>query len=356
MIPIDKFIDEVARRMVGTLDQFQLERLRNVLIRSLQDCTIEDDATSIILYDGHNNEWYLKQFIVTKKSAGLADKTLKHYNQTLTAAFLKLQKDVTALTTDDIIGYLAMRDIEGNIKKTSLRNEYLIFSTFFNWLTAAEYIQKNPMLKVPKIIRRKQKKEAFSEMEIEKLRAACRNTWETCIIEVLLSTGCRVSELVQLRIDDVLDSEQCIITGKGMKQRTVFFNARAQLAIKQLVADRSDNNPFLFCAGKANACTSLNPKATTKNWYKDPANIAEGTVNIGAIERRIRTLAHLAGLPKGTAHPHKFRRTCATMALQRGMPLVQVSRMLGHEKLSTTQIYLDLNDEELKQYHKKFVV
>ena len=249
-----------------------------------------------------------------------------------------------------------MRDIEGNIKKTSLRNEYLIFSTFFNWLTAAEYIQKNPMLKVPKIIRRKQKKEAFSEMEIEKLRAACRNTWETCIIEVLLSTGCRVSELVQLRIDDVLDSEQCIITGKGMKQRTVFFNARAQLAIKQLVADRSDNNPFLFCAGKANACTSLNPKATTKNWYKDPANIAEGTVNIGAIERRIRTLAHLAELPKGTAHPHKFRRTCATMALQRGMPLVQVSRMLGHEKLSTTQIYLDLNDEELKQYHKKFIV
>lgn len=105
MVPNNEFVDEVADRMARTFDQFQLERLRNVLILSLQDCTIEDDAMSIVPYDGRNNEWYLKQFIVTKKSAGLADKTLKHYNQTLAAAFLKLQKDVTALTTDDIIGY-----------------------------------------------------------------------------------------------------------------------------------------------------------------------------------------------------------------------------------------------------------
>lgn len=354
MIPINEFVEEVCKKMGGTLDQLQNERLINILTLALHGCRIEELQTAIIPYNERDNEWFIEKFIITKKAAGLTDKTLKCYLNTLRAIFRKMRKRVTDIQADDIINYLAERDIKDNVTRAAQQHDWRVLSTFFNWMTTDEHILRNPMYRVPKPKDQKLIKSAFTNMELEKLRAACITAWESCVIETLLSTGCRVSELIQLKCEDVRDADECVIVGKGMKERTVYFNARARFAIEKYLSERSDTNPFLFCAGYWN--TERERNWSTKEWYKNPKNVAkDGCTDIGTIESHIRRIGKRAGLPDGECYPHKFRRTCATLALRRGMPLVHVSKMLGHEKLATTQIYLDLNDDDLGQAHEKYL-
>lgn len=357
MIPTNEFVTDICGKMSGVLDQFQLERLRNVLFVGLQDCVIDKPDTEIVPYEARENEWYIKKFLVAKKVAGLTQKSLSYYSKTLNHILCEtMEKRITDINADDMLLYFAKRDIETNANKVTQDNERRILSSFFNWCRDEEYVTKSPISRMSKIKTPKKQKPAFTEMEIEQLRAACKNAKETAVIETLLSTGCRISELVDIKAD-VAGSESTVIFGKGQKERTVYFNAKAQIAIQRYMSERSDNNPFLF-PRRANADISNRKGGYTKGeWYMNPYFVAEdGHIDKGSIEQMVRQIGERAGLPYGTVYPHKFRRTCATLALRRGMPVVQVSKMLGHASLEVTQIYLDVADDEVAQAHKKYVV
>lgn len=359
MIPTNEFVTDICGRMSNVLDQYQLERLRNVLYLSFQDCVIDKPEREIVPYEARENEWYVKKFLVAKQVAGLTPKSLRAYSAALRRIILEyFEKKVTEITPDDILVYFAKRDIESRANKVTQDTERRILSSFFNWCRDEEYIQRNPVQRMPKIKVPKRQKPAFTEMEIEQLRNACEYARESAAIETLLSTGCRVSELVELKVD-VVGEESAVILGKGQKERTVYFNAKAQLAIKKYVSERHDNNPYLFPKRASVYSSAWNAHVGIRDggWYKH-ANCIDpsGAMDKSSMEALVRKIGAKAGLPKGSVYPHKFRRTCATMALRRGMPVVQVSKMLGHASLEVTQLYLDVADEEVAQAHRKYVV
>jgi site-specific recombinase XerD len=209
------------------------------------------------------------------------------------------------------------------------------------------------MNKVDSVKVQKIKKKAFTDIEVEKLRESCRTAMETALVEVLLSTGCRVSEVSAIQISEI-NEDKVLVHGKGNKDRVVYLNAKAQIALTKYLAERSDMNPYLFPQG---VWLAHDRKAKNKQnpfWYRRPDLVGEGKRDNGAFEATVRRLGKRAGVEN--VHPHRFRRTCATMALRRGMPLELVSKMLGHEQIVTTQIYLDLSEHELEEAHKKYVV
>lgn len=357
MIPTNEFVTDICGRMSGILDQFQLERLRNVLFIELQDCVIDKPDTEIVPYEARENVWYIKKFLVAKKVAGLSEKSLSYYSKTLNRILCEtFEKRITDISPDDMLLYFARRDIETKANKVTQDNERRILSSFFNWCRDEEYVTKSPISRMSKIKTPKKQKPAFTEMEIEQLRAACNNSKESAVIETLLSTGCRVSELVSIKAD-VVGAESTIIFGKGSKERTVYFNAKAQIALMRYMSERSDNNPFLFPARVSAEITQTKKKYTSGEWYKIPEYVSDdGHTDKGSVEQMVKRIGKRAGLPRGSVYPHKFRRTCATLALRRGMPVVQVSKMLGHSSLEVTQVYLDVADDEVAQAHKKYVV
>jgi site-specific recombinase XerD len=229
-------------------------------------------------------------------------------------------------------------------------------SAFYGWLQKEEILLKNPMTKVDPIKATKKKKKAFEQMDLEKIRDKCRTKRETAIIEVLISTWARVSEITLIRIDDIHDN-RLTVHGKGDKDREVYLNPRAALAVTNYLAERGDKNPYLFPKAKyAGDVAQLHKIARDERceWYKDPELVDEKEhTDKGTIESIVRSIGKKAGVPN--THPHRFRRTGATMALRAGMPLIQVSKLLGHENVGTTQIYLDISDEELEQAHKRYV-
>lgn len=216
-----------------------------------------------------------------------------------------------------------------------------------------ELIPRNPLAEIEKIKYHREKEKAFSDIEIERLRAACKNSREKAILEVLLSTGCRASEAVSIKIADIVND--CVdIIGKGEKPRKVYINAKAEIAIETYLRDRKDENPYLFPAGLKFENTSSQARRAKGDWYKLPELVdLKQCANHESINIVVRRIGKRAGVEN--VHAHRFRRTCATMALRRGMPIELVSKMLGHEQLSTTQIYLDLREEDLKNAHKKYV-
>ena len=266
-----------------------------------------------------------------------------------------LGKTVDDITADDIRYYMAVRLQRDKVTKTTVGNEIRCVSSFFTWLQDQEIITRNPMRKVDRLKERKTKKKAFTELEIERLRGACRDERERFIVEFLLSTGCRVTETVNVLISDI-NGEQILVRGKGEKDRYVYLNARAQYALEQYLNQRTDCNPYLFPRG---ICVTKCDKEGVSpgkmhEWWKHKEMIDEGHFDKSSLEAATRKLALRGGVEK--ANPHKFRRTCATMALRRGMPIEQVSKMLGHEALDTTKIYLDLTEEDLKLAHQKYVL
>lgn len=291
----------------------------------------------------------LKKFVMSKKVEGLSDRSLKYYYDTMKKVCSEINKPFSDWTTDDVRKYLALRQIRDKVSDTTRDNERRNISAFFLWAVKEEILPKNIMLRIPKIKCQKKKRKAFSEMEVERMRKyASVDERLTAMVEILLSTGCRVSELVNIKINDIEDNT-IIVHGKGNKDRTVYLNAKAQLAIEQYIKKRVDSNPYLF----PKRSPDLPGLKRRKSWWTIAENV-DGTEHMDhcSVEGIIRAIGKKVG---AKAHPHKFRRTCATMALKRGMPLTHVSKMLGHEQISTTQIYLDLTDEELESMHKKYV-
>lgn len=323
----------------------------------LNKYSISKANTEITVYQGDANEEIIKRYIMAKTAAGRSRRTLKYYKETLTIIFSAIGKTYTDITAEDIRYYLAIRINRDKISKTTANNERRNLSAFYAWLRKEEILLKNPMSKVENIKQTKEKKKAFTDMDVEKIRYACRDTREKALIEILLSTWARVSEVAEMKISDICENK-ITVHGKGDKYRDTFLNAKAQIAIKAYLSERNDSSDYLFAHGKSIKewpdHFKKSPKQDNHLWWQQSDLVAPGMMDTSSLESIVRNIGVRAGVQN--CHPHRFRRTGATMALNAGMPLIEVSKLLGHENIGTTQIYLDITDADMAQAHKKYVV
>ena len=321
----------------------------------LHNYDISERTMDIIPYEGNKNEELLRRFIIAKTTAGRSPRTLRIYYTSLQKILFTISKNADTITADDIRFFMARR-MKSGVTKTTVNNERRYLNTFFAWLLSEEIIQKNPMLRIEAVKQQKKKESAFKDDDIELMRTLLRDWREKAIFETLLSTGCRVSELCSIKIADIQEDGTIFILGKGNKYRNVYLNAKAKISIQKYLEERKDKNPYLFPRAVQNfvAKASKDGRSKTHDWWKYPDLVDEELpTDIGTIQTIVRKLGSAANIEN--VHPHRFRRTCATMALRKGMPLELVSKMLGHESVSTTQIYLDLAEDDLKSAHKKYV-
>lgn len=327
---MDELLKEVCV-LFQSRDAYDNE-IKSELILILSNYEISKKSTELALYDCDDyNAQIIKKFLINKTVAGATERTIQFYQTQLKFTFSRIDKPINQITADDIRLYLAKRQIQDKIGDVTAGNEWRVLNTFYGWLHREELIEKNPMHKVDKPKQRKKKKKAFSSMECELLRNSCKNLREKAIVEVLFSTWCRVSEVEGMDISDI-EGDSLTVLGKGRKERIVYLNSKAQLAIKNYLEDRNDSNTALF--------VSLD---------KPHDRLLKS-----GIEMIVRKIGKRAGVEN--VHPHRFRRTGATIALKSGMPIEKVSFLLGHESIETTQIYLDINEDDVKQAHKKYVV
>lgn len=353
----DQLYTELINILLPYRKFLPMEDIKAQITLILAEYEIESRRTEVAIRDEDLNNHYLAMFLASKAAGGRTDKTLHFYKAELSRVFSNIGKNANEITADDIKLYLAKKLRVDKVSKTTVDNSRRALSTFYAWMDKNEHITTNPMNKVEVMKYSKPKKSAFSDMDVELLRNNCRTERETMIVEMLLSTWVRVSELCQIRIDEI-ETDKVLVHGKGEKDRTVFLNAKAQLALKKYLDKRTDNNPYLLprakYAGSAMMFSKGVPRARQNTWYESPELVAEeGYCDKGTIESLVRELGKRSGV-KNT-HPHRFRRTGATFALRSGMPFMTVSKLLGHANIAVTQVYLDITDEELENEHGKYV-
>lgn len=327
----EQLIRSILHGMGGVIDSRQMDKLRDVLNRCLQQVEVteqsEPDKTNMT-----ENTHFLASFIAAKRVEGCSEKTLAYYQTTIEKLLAELCKWVKDITTDDLRGYLAKYQQDNGSSKVTIDNIRRIFSSFFAWLEDEDYIVKSPVRRIHKVKTAKVIKEAFSDEDLELLRDTCGSTRNLAIVEMLSSTGVRVGELVRLNRDDINFNERsCIVLGKGNCEREVYFDARTKLHLQQYLSERMDADPALFVSGKS----------------------PHTRLTISGVEKVLRELGKEAELAK--VHPHRFRRTLATMAIDKGMPIEQVQKLLGHVKIDTTMHYAMVNQNNVKNAHRKFI-
>ena len=327
----ESIITAVVTAMQRDLDCRQMARLKAVLIKELQDVEVSEcKGTEQQRKDGNND--LLDAFISAKKIEGCSDKTLSYYRSTIERFFLVVNVAVCHVTTSDIRQYLSQYQEKNHSSKVTIDNMRRIFSSFFAWLEDEDYIAKSPVRRIHKVKTDTLVKEVLTDEQLEQLRDNCTNRRDLAIIDVLASTGIRVGELVILNRADIdFHERQCVVFGKGNKERMVYFNARTKLHLQQYLAERTDDNPALFVS------------------LSSPHN----RLTISGVETCIRKMGKRLDIPK--VHPHKFRRTLATMAIDKGMPIEQVQRLLGHVRIDTTLHYAIVNQNNVKMAHKKYL-
>ena len=349
---------ELITALTPYIDPDSMEDAKMKITMALQQYEVKKDEAEIIVYEGDVNTNMLQRFLMAKIARGCSRRTVKYYKQSISMAFDKIGKPYNQITADDIRYYLAMRVGKDGVSKTTANNERRNLSSFYGWLQQEEILLTNPMQKVERIKTEKKERKAFSQMEIELLRSACQSSMELAIIETMISTWARVSEIAQIKRSEI-ENNRVTVHGKGNKDRTVYLTPKAQLAVERFLGERSDNNPYLFPraknAGDVEKMMKGHTQKEAKEWYRDPENVsADGHRDVSTIESSCRSLGRRAGV--AGVHPHRFRRTGATMALRSGMPLMSVSKILGHANIGTTQIYLDISEKELEQAHEKWVI
>lgn len=327
----NKLITDVQNAMVSVLSQEQLDVLNNVLIKYLHKIDITDKEIEIDNYTEKNIK-LLTMFISSKRVEGCSEKTLKYYYTTIECMLQEILKDIKDITTNDLRYYLANYQSKKNSSKVTIDNIRRIFSSFFSWLEDEDSILKSPVRRIHKIKTSTIVKEVLSDENLEILCDSCLEIRDLAMIDLLVSTGVRVGELVKIdRADIDFHERECIVFGKGNKERRVYFNARTKIHLKQYLESRIDNNPALFVS------------------LAKPHK----RLNIGGVELRLKKLGERVNIAK--VHPHKFRRTLATMAIDKGMPIEQVQKLLGHVKIDTTMHYAMVNQNNVKIAHRKFV-
>ena len=352
-------ITESAMNLFDTSPQ-AVKDFQTKLYMILNDVEMSKKCTDIAIYGKDRNTNIMNRFLMAKHVEGLTERTLGYYRISITRMFAAIGKDYDEITTDQLRYYFGVREIRDHVSKVTIDNERRNLSAFYTWARRERIITDNPIERIPRVKCRRQKKKAFSGMEIEMIRNACRDERDKAFIEVLISTWCRVGEIVLMKISEIKE-DSIIVHGKGEKDRIVYFNARAKLAINQYLEKRTDHNDYLFprgmfVNGRSKIFQSFKGKKRKElhGWWtqKDLVD-PEGHIDISSMECIVRDIGKKAGVTD--CHPHRFRRTGATNALKVGMPLITVSKMLGHQSVGTTQIYLDIDDTEIKQAHQKYV-
>ena len=321
---MEEKIVAVVNEMAEVLNVAQLKKLQEVLLKNFNENTkVEQPIT---------NTEYLRLFIDAKSIEGCSARTIKYYSSTIEHMLSKIQTPIRKITTEIMREYLVDYQKQRNCSKTTVDNIRRNISSFFSWLEEEDYILKSPMRRIHKIKTKSVVKEVISDEEVEKLRDNCSTMRDLAIIDLLYSTGIRVGDLVRLNIADIdFESRECIVFGKGDKERRVYFDAKTKIHLKKYIDSREDNNIALF--------VSLNA----------PYNRLE----ISGVEIRLRQLGRRLNLK--AIHPHKFRRTMATRAIDKGMPIEQVQKILGHSQIDTTMQYAIVNQNNVKISHQKYM-
>ena len=327
----ETIIQAVLDGMRAVLTENQLEMLTDVTRKALSECEITPKATEEEQRNKENVE-LLGAFISSKKVEGCSDKTIHYYKSSIEKLIATVKKNVCNIATNDIRCYLAEQQEQRGLSKVTIDNLRRIYSSFFSWLEDEDYITKSPVRRIHKVRTDALVKEVLTDENIEVLRDSCQELRDIAMIDLLLSTGMRVGELVKINRNDIdFQERQCVVFGKGNKEREVYFNARTKIHLKKYLEQRTDTNPALF--------VSLHEPHTR--------------LTISGVEVRLRQLGKRVNLNK--VHPHKFRRTLATMAIDKGMPIEQVQKMLGHVKIDTTLHYAMVNQTNVKMAHRKFL-
>ena len=321
-------MEDAIKYILVDMDEYltanQSQKLQRVLVSRLTK-----ETRSI---NGISNDNYLSMFLNAKKIEGCSERTLAYYKTTVEKLLDEVDDPIRKVTTDDIRDYLANYQGLNDCSKTTIDNIRRNISSFFTWLEEEDYIIKSPMRRIHKIKTKKTVKEVISDEEIEKMRDKCKNLRDLAIIDLLYSTGIRIGELVRLNIDDIdFEERECIVFGKGDKERRVYFDAKTKIHLMSYINSRFDTNPALFVTLDA------------------PYN----RLQISGVEIRLRRLGRELGINK--VHPHKFRRTMATRAIDKGMPIEQVQKLLGHSQIDTTMRYAIVNQTNVKVAHRKFI-
>ncbi len=314
--------------MLGVLNNEQMSQLRKVLDYTFRDI----DVSSKNNEECSGNSELIDIFLSAKKVEGCSDKSMHYYQSTLNNAIRKIGKNIRHITTDDLRSYLNDYQLTSGATKVTVDNIRRILSSFFSWLEDEDYIVKSPVRRIHKVKVGKTVKETYSDEDLEQMRDHCEGIRDLALIDLLASTGMRVGELVKLNRNDIdFDNRECIVTGKGDKQRRVYFDARTKIHLQRYFVERIDDNPALFVSLLA----------------------PYDRLQISGVEIRLRRLGRELNIPK--VHPHKFRRTLATMAIDKGMPIEQVQHLLGHQSLDTTLQYAMVNQTNVKMSHRKFI-
>lgn len=324
-----KLISKIQNQMKPFLNQGQYLKLTNSLLNSFKDVEILDNNNDSNETD---NFKLLNSFLSAKQVEGRSEKTIVYYKSTLEKMLAKVNKQVYNITTDDIRKYLFEHKQEKDSSKITIDNMRRIFSSFFSWLEDEDYILKNPVRRIHRVKTGRVVKEVLTDENLEVLRDNCEEIRDLAIVEILISTGIRVGELVKLNIEDINFYErECVVFGKGESERVVYFDARTKIHLLEYLESRTDENPALF--------VSLNKP--------------HERLGISGVETRLRELGNKCNIPK--VHPHKFRRTLATNAIDKGMPIEQVQKLLGHVQIDTTMQYAMVNQSNVKIAHRKFI-
>lgn len=327
----EKVIQSILKATSSFLDILQREQLQTLLIKELNNFDISKKESDITKCIKKNHE-LMQAFISAKKIEGCSVKTLHYYQSSIEHLFATIQKNINEINTNDIRCFLAEYQERRKLSKVTIDNLRRIFSSFFSWLEDEDYIAKSPVRRIHKVRTDSLVKEVLSDENLEILRDNCKEIRDLAMIDLLASTGMRVGELVKINRKDIdFHERQCVVFGKGNKEREVYFNARTKIHLKQYLEQRTDSNPALF--------VSLS-KPNTR-------------LTINGVEVRLRNLGKKVNIAK--VHPHKFRRTLATMAIDKGMPIEQVQKLLGHVKIDTTLHYAMVNQTNVKMAHRKYI-
>ena len=324
----DDLIKDIIQEMLPFLNNAQGEKLRDVLQYTFAKYEINGKVTE----DKEVEQNFVELFLSAKRIEGCSEKSLKYYKATINKMLYKLNKDVKRINTEDVRTYLTQYQERKKASKVTIDNIRRILSSFFSWLEDEDYILKSPVRRIHKIKTITNIKETYSDEALEMMRDNCKEVRDLAIIDMLASTGMRVGEMVLLNRNDIdFNERECIVFGKGSKERVVYFDARTKIHLQNYLESRKDNNQALF--------------VSLKSPYK--------RLKIGGIESRLREFGRSLGLQK--VHPHKFRRTLATMAIDKGMPIEQLQQLLGHRKIDTTLQYAMVKQSNVKIAHRKYI-
>lgn len=318
-----EIINEVLCQMIPHLSNDQIVLLKNVLEGAMLKSGTGSDQSDEVLVDS---------FIAAKRLEGCSDRTLVFYRKTIDKMLTSIGKNIKAITTDDLRGYLSEYQNSNMVSKVTIDNIRRNLSSFFSWLEDENYILKRPVRRIHRVKATTSVKETYTDEDLERLRDNCTELRDLALIDILASTGMRVGELVRLnRVDINFNERECVVFGKGDKERIVYFDVRTKIHLQNYLDDRIDNNPALFVG------------------LKQPYN----RLKIGGVESRLKRMGKAIQVEK--VHPHKFRRTMATTEIDKGMPIEQVQKLLGHEKIDTTLHYAMVKQSNVKNAHRRYI-